>query len=67
MIYYVIESKNGFEETVFKGTRDEAEQERKKLESCVVQSDQSGPESWLRTRYYVVSENEWQPQIGGMH
>jgi hypothetical protein len=65
VLYYLIENKNGFEGLVFQGSRDEAEAEKSRREAGGGTGTEL--EAWLRTRYYVVPENEWTHEIGAMH
>jgi hypothetical protein len=67
MIYYVVENKNGFEQTVFQGTCEEAEEEKTRRESYTACVNQEVPGHWLSPKYYVVPETEHTPEIGAMH
>jgi len=67
VIYYVVANKNGFEEMVFQGNREEAEQEKALREADNVSRKESPLEPWLQTRFYVIPEAEWSRECGGMH
>ena len=67
MIYYVVANKNGFEETVFQGTHEEAEQEKARREAGAASRNLAQAEQWLQTKYYVLPETAWTRECGGMH
>ena len=67
VIYYVVANKHGFEEMVFQGTYEEAEQEKVLREADNVSRNETPLEPWFQTRYYVIPETEWPRECGGMH
>jgi len=56
--YYVIRNKDGFEELVFEGTREEAEVKKLALESLLSLSEGNQQSEWPRIKYYVFPETE---------
>jgi hypothetical protein len=59
--YYLVENRNGFEEPLRAGTKEELESLKTAIEKTEWSSSQggNGKQAWERRSYYIVTKTEW--------